>query len=478
MRASSEAVEGNKVRLSVEVDEPEVDKVLDDAVRTLSRQARVPGFRPGKVPRQVLEARMGGAMALRAEALREAIPDFYAQALADAQIDPISAPQIDITAGEETGALSFDALVEVRPSVAIPGYAGLAVTVPSPLVTDADVDAQIDRLRETDAELVEVQRAARDGDHVTLDLHGTDTSGREVAASDDFLYEVGSGRGMPELDEQLRGAKVGDVLAFTAGTGGPGAGAEAGEAGHGGQSGQGVAFRVLVKEVKEKKLPDVTDEWAADASEFSSVQELRDDLRRRIGEVKRLQSRLALQRATVAGLAELVEDEDVPEALVEEELRQRLSDLSQRLEDQRISIQQLLEATGRSEESLLSELRGEAREAVKADLALRALADAEGLEVSDDELDAELERMAQRLELDRDVVRERLTRAGRIAAVRSEQRKEKALAWLLEHVEVVDENGEAVPRDQLEEDAGAVEGGPDVDSSAEPADVTNGDAPA
>src|SRR5579863_46161 len=166
MRATSEAVEGNKVRLSVEVDEAEVDSVLTEAIRTLSRQARVPGFRPGKVPRQVLEARMGGAVALRGEALREAIPDFYARALAEAEIDPISAPDIDITSGQEAGALAFDAVVEVRPVVAIPGYAGLKVTVPSPAVSDADVDAQIDRLRDTEAELVEVDRPARGGDHV------------------------------------------------------------------------------------------------------------------------------------------------------------------------------------------------------------------------------------------------------------------------------------------------------------------------
>src|SRR5579863_4706144 len=123
MRATSEAVEGNKVRLSVEVDEAEVDSVLTEAIRTLSRQARVPGFRPGKVPRQVLEARMGGAVGLRAEALREAIPDFYARALSETEVDPIAPPEIDITAGEEKGPLTFDALVEVRPLVAIPGYA-------------------------------------------------------------------------------------------------------------------------------------------------------------------------------------------------------------------------------------------------------------------------------------------------------------------------------------------------------------------
>ncbi len=441
MRATSEAVEGNKIRLSVEVDEAEVDSVLAEAIRTLSRQARVPGFRPGKVPRQVLEARMGGAVALRAEALREAIPDFYARALADAEIDPISPPEIDITAGQEAGALTFDAVVEVRPLVPVPGYAGLRVTVPSPVVTDADVDAQVDRLRETDAELLEVERPARDGDHVTIDIHGALPDGEEVIGADDLLYEVGSGRVVAALDEQLRGAKVGDVLAFSESVPGSLPGDE-----------RDVSFRVLLKDVKEKKLPAVTDEWAAEASEFATVDELRADLRDRLGRVKLAQAQLSLRHGALAALAELVEDDRVPEVLVEEELRQRLRDLGERLEQQGVGVGQFLELTGQSEEQLVSSLRAEAREAVKSDLALRSLAEEESLEVSDDELEAEIEAMAARLQLEPDAVRDRLTRAGRIAAVRSEQRKTKALAWLLDHVEVVDEEGAPVSRDDLRAD--------------------------
>ncbi len=454
MRATSEAVEGNKVRLSVEVDEAEVDDVLGEAIRTLSRQARVPGFRPGKVPRQVLEARMGGAVALRTEALREAIPGFYARALAEAEIDPISPPEIDITSGKEDGALAFDALVQVRPVVPIPGYAGLKVTVPSPAVSEAEVDAQIDRLRDTDAELVEVDRPARDGDHVTIDVHGTIPGGEEVVAADDLLYEVGSGRIVAALDAQLRGAKVGDVLGFSANV--PGTPP---------QQDREVAFRVLVKEVKEKRLPPVTDEWAADASEFSTVDELRQDLRERMARVKLVQAQLALRQGALAALAELVEDDRVPEVLVEEELRQRLQDLGHRLEHQGIGVGQFLELTGQSEDELLAGLRVEAREAVKSDLALRSIADEESLEVTDEELESEIDAMASRLRLEPAVVRERLTRAGRIAAVRSEQRKAKALSWLLDHVEVVDEEGAPVSRDDLRVDqsteATASAGGPE-----------------
>ena len=463
MRATSETVEGNKVRLSVEVDEAEVDRVLADAVRTLSRQARVPGFRPGKVPRQVLEARMGGAAALRTEALREAIPDFYARALADAEIDPISPPEIDITSGQDAGALAFDAVVEVRPVVPIPGYAGLKVTIPTPKVAESDVDAQIDRLRETDAELVEVERPARDGDHVTLDIHGTLPDGEEVLGADDFLYEVGSGRVVPDLDDQLRGSNVGDALAFSANAPGASPVQE-----------RDIAFRVLVKDVKEKKLPEVTDEWAAEASEFSTVEELRADLRDRLAKTKIVQAQLALRQGALAALAELVEDDQVPEVLVEEELRERLHDLGHRLEQQGLSVGQFLQRTGMAEEAFLADLRTEARQAVKSDLALRSLAEQESLEVGDDEIDAEIDAMASRLQLQPAVVRERLTRGGRIPAVRSEQRKAKALAWLLDHVEVVDEEGASVSREELRADESMEVTRPSGGLAADVGDIAGG----
>src|SRR5580658_4200592 len=264
MRATTEPMEGNLVRLSVEIDEPEFDKAMGDVVRTLASQIRVPGFRPGKVPRKVLEARMGGAGALRAEAIRESLPDFYARAVLDAELDPIDRPEIDITAGEDGGAVSFDAVVQVRPVVSIPGYNGLVVALPSLAVLDEDVDRQVDRLRENDAELEVVERPAIDSDQVTINLHGTDESGAEVVGVDDYLYEVGSGTVVPELDPELRGAKAGAIVAFEAPT--PG------------NEDAIVSFRVLVKDVKVKKLPEPTDEWAAESSEFATLAELRADI--------------------------------------------------------------------------------------------------------------------------------------------------------------------------------------------------------
>ncbi len=439
MRATTEPLEGNLVRLSVEIDEPEFDKALVGVVKNLAAQVRVPGFRPGKVPRKVLEARMGGAGALRAEALRESLPDFYAQAVVDADLDPIASPEIDITSGEDGGAVSFDAVVQVRPLVAIPGYVGLQVTLPGIGVSDEDVDRQVDRLRENDAELEPVGRPAIDGDLVTVDLHGNDDAGAEVVGIDDYLYEVGSGTVTRELDEELRGAKSGDIVAFTSPA--PGDGDEV------------VSFRVLVKEVKVKRLPEPTDEWAAESSEFATVADLRADISERISRVKVMQSQIALREKTVEAVANLVSDDDVPEVLVDAEVNERLHDLQHRLEERKLGLAEYLQATGRTPDDLLAGVRVDAQRAVKADLALRALAEGEELTVSDEELDAEIATMAERMETTTSELRRRLDTAGRTGAVRSELRKGKALQWLLDHVELFDEEGNPMSRDDLTADA-------------------------
>jgi trigger factor len=439
MRATTETLEGNLVRLSVEIDEPEFDRALGDVVKTLATQIRVPGFRPGKVPRKVLEARMGGAGALRAEALRESLPDFYAQAVVDSEIDPIAQPEIDITSGEDSGAVSFDAVVQVRPLVSIPGYDGLQVTLPGVIVTDEDIDRQVDRLRENDAELELVSRPAIDGDQVTINLHGSDESGAEVVGVDDYLYEVGSGTVTPELDEELRGAKSGAILTFTATA--PGDGEEV------------ISFRVLVKDVKVKKLPEPTDEWAAESSEFSTVAELRADISDRLARVKLVQSQMALRDKTIEAIAGLVDDADVPEVLVDSEVNERLHDLQHRLEAQKLGLGEYLQATGRTPDDLLAAVRVDAQRAVKADLGLRALAEAQELGISDDELDAEMVAMAERMETTPGELRRQLDTAGRTGAVRSELRKGKALQWLLDHVELFDEEGNPMSRDDLKTDA-------------------------
>ena len=438
MQATAAPEEGNKVRLTVEIDEAEMDEALDDVMQRLSREIRVPGFRPGKVPRKVLETRMGGASVLRSEAIREVLPEYYSRAVSETETDPIDQPDIDVTGGEESGPVSFEAVVLVRPTVAIPGYRGLVVTMPTLEVTDEEVTAQVDRLRATSGELVEVTRPVLTGDQVTIDIRGTrpeaDADGDDNdLTAEDFLYEVGSDGVIPGLDDQLVGTKAGDTVTFDAEM-------EALE--------QSVAFTIAVKDVKELQLPDADDAWAAEASEFATVDELRADIAERLRQRRIVEAQMALQQKTVEALVELV-TEEIPEQMVLAELRERFHDLNHRLEGQGMSLGQFLGVTGRSEEEFLEELRAGALQSVKADLALRALVEAEAVEVTDEELDEELTAMGSRLEMDADQVRSQLEQAGRLAAVRSDRRKAKAMRWLIDSVELVDENGKPVSRDDL-----------------------------
>jgi len=510
MRATAEPVEGNRIRLSIEVDETEVNDALSATIRRLGRQVRIPGFRPGKVPRQVLEARLGGVAALRQQAINDILPDLYAQAVVETAVDPITAPEIDVRGGDEAGPLTVDAVVEVRPVVSVAGYLGLQITVPDVTVGEEEVDRQIDRLRDNDGELVAVDRPIETGDYVTIDLH----AGREGATSDDdldvedFVYEVGSDTGLPGLDDELQGASAGAVLTFVvpgsepeategdqgdsdqrdddqgdsdqgddevaegddAGTDtdGSAAGDEDGteaaavpstaagadvpdtgsSGGAAGRSGKLVA-QVTVKEVQQKILPEPTDEWAAEASEFSTLAELRRDLRDRLQRVKVSQLQMVLRERTTEAVVALVSEEP-PASMVDAEVNERLHDLSHRLEERKMDVGEFLARSGRDEAGLVEELRAEARRAVLLDLALRALADAEAIEVSDEELRQVLVDMARQVGTSPEDLFSRLERAGRLPSVRSERRKAKALEWLEEHVELVDESGKVVARSDLE----------------------------
>ena len=194
MRATATSLENNRVKLSVEVDEDEMSTAIDRAAKSLASQISVKGFRKGKVPKSVLIAHLGGPAALRSEAIRESVPDFYAKAVADTAIDPIADPSITVTAGEEEGTLAFEAEVEVRPELEISGYGDLRVTLPSPQVTDVEVDAQIDRFRETDATLSDVDRPIVTGDLVTMDVTVSEVgSDADPLSMSDYMYTVGSG---------------------------------------------------------------------------------------------------------------------------------------------------------------------------------------------------------------------------------------------------------------------------------------------
>ncbi|HEY5699287.1 MAG TPA: trigger factor [Acidimicrobiales bacterium] len=452
MKATVETLEGNKVKVSVEVDETEFESAVDDAFRRIAREVRIPGFRPGKAPRRVLEAQLGTGFA-REEALRHALPEYYAQAVRENDVDVIAPPEIDITGGEEDGPVVFDAVVEIRPEIAIRGHDDLTVTIPSPLVSDEEVDAQVERLRQNFAELATVDRAAQDGDNVTIDIAGwEDDEPVSGLTADDYLYEVGAGAVVAEIDDQLRGAKVGDILEFDAEHPNP-------------DSEASLRIRIMVKEIKEKVLPEVDDEWANEASEFETVEALREDLRKRSAMTRVIMAQMGLRNGAAQAAGDLVDADDVPEAMVSAEMEHRLQDLAMRLEAQGMDFDSYMAASGQDQEGMVAELRDAAVMATKADLALRGIAEAEGLDATEGDLDEELEKLAERVEQTPAEVRLALEEGDQIPAVRSDLRKRKALDWLVEHVQIVDEDGTPVDRADLE--APEVEEPEDDQSEAE-----------
>lgn len=432
MRTSVEPLEGNLVKLRVEVDDDEVARAEDRTLSRLSREARIPGFRPGKVPRRVIEARLG-PKAIREQALRDVLPQLYGEAVAESELDVIANPKIDITSGSETGSVSFDAIVEIRPEVTVPGYAGLVVTVPSPKVSDGELEAQIGRLREQFATLTEVGRPARSGDVLTLDVHGTRNGApAEGLVADDLVYELGTGGIAKAVDEKLQGARIGDIFEIDAddAPGGP------------------AQLRILVKQVREKVLPEADDAFASDASEFETIAELRSDLERRLSDLKRHQAVVVLRNRALDALGELV-TEEIPTTLVAEEAQRLFEDFVQRLGQRQATFKNYLEATGLDEARVFADFQREGEKVVRADLALRALASAEEIEVDESDVDEEIVHLAEHARTTPAQLRATLERGGGLSGLRSQLKSAKALRWLVDHVIVVDEEGNPVDRSLL-----------------------------
>ena len=434
MDTTLETLDGDRVKLTVAVDETEFDIAVDAAFKRIAKEIRLPGFRPGKAPRKLLEARIGVA-AGRQEALQQALPDYYGRALTENEVDAIDQPEIEITGGTEDGPLTFDAVVPVRPRAAVAGHGSLRVEIPSPAAADEDVDSQLEALRGQHSTLEAVDRPAGDGDQVTIDIDGT-FEGEPVdgLTTTDYLYEVGAGAVVPEIDENLRGASAGDVLEF--------------DADHPEEDGS-LSFRITVSEVQARVLPELDDEFAEASSEFDTLEELSADIRERISVMRRGQTPMLARDRVAQAIADLV-DMEIPPMLIEAEVDSRINDMAMRMRSQGIDFSVYMEAMGRDVESLREELREGAELSARVDLGLRAVADAEGLGDIDEPLEEYLGTLATQTGGDVDGIRETLSRSGRMLEVRADLRKQAALEWVFERAEVVDEAGEPVDRELLE----------------------------
>jgi trigger factor len=460
VKTSVERVDETTAKLSVTVEADRVRDAIETAARKLAGEVRVPGFRPGKVPRRVLETRLGKDVIV-AEAVRDALPEFYGEAARTADLAVVGPPEFDVAVFEEGKDAEFTATVEVRPDIELPDYESLQVPHPDWEVTDEEVDAQLEVLRERFAELETVQRPVRAGDHVLVSVTGSRHGQRvEEASADDVLYEVHDpDQSDSRLDERLVGATTGAILKFND-TLGPD---------HGDLAGEELSFTAIVKEVKQKQLPALDDEFALTASEFDTVDELRDDIRRQLAREKLAYAMAALRGRVVEAVRDQV-DVPVPHALVQQEVRLRLARLTQQAESHGLDLERYLQASGTSTEDLLTRLEQEAHQTVKGQLVVDEVARRAGVEVSREDLGMEIARQAARLGQPPEEVARFMTHEDRIGFLVSDVLRRKAIDHLVDAVQVL-----SAPADDVVED---LLGAPAVgeDGAGEPSEDA-GEAP-
>jgi trigger factor len=434
VKSSVEPLEGNKVKVYVEVDEVEFDKDIDRAFRTIAREVKLPGFRNGKVPRRVLEARIGVGPA-REQALRDAIPQYLTKAVREHDVDLVATPEVEITGGEEEGLVEFEAECEVRPEITVPGYGGLRIELDSPEPTEEELDEARREELKAGGSLADVDRPAEIGDFLTLDLAAS-RDGEDVMGlnTEDWSYELGQGWVADDFDDHLVGASVGDELTFTTTPKGTDEPAD---------------FTVKVTAIQTLTLPELTDEWVADnTGEFETVAEWEASIRDRLTEGKLGGVRQQVMGALTEALVALV-DIEPPESMVGAEQQNQVQNMARQLQMQGIDIQAWLSATGQDISQLLESSRPQAEQAVKADLALRAVAVAEEIDVSDAEIESEYARMAMQYGQKAKEIRKIYEQNDGVPELIAGIRKSKAMDWLLHHVEMVDRAGKVLDRDLI-----------------------------
>jgi trigger factor len=422
----------SRVRVEVEVPTEALERELKTAASQLGREMRVPGFRSGKVPAEVVLQQVGRE-AVMDEAVRRGLPGWYEEALADAGIQTVGDPQVDLSDLPEKGApLAFTIEVGVVPPAQLGDYKGVEVGRREPKVDDQEVEAELERIRESLASLETVERPAGDGDFVVMDyvgsLDGTEFEGGEGRGQ---VVELGSGRLIPGFEEQLMGAAAGEqrTVELTFPDDYP---AEQ-------LAGQDASFTVEVKEVKEKKLPELDDDFAVEAGGYDSLDELRAEIESRIAEAEERAIEAEFREAAVDAVVAQASIE-VPHELVHSKAHEMWHRTARRLQAQGIEPGQYLAMTGKEEEELVTESEPEAETALKREAVLAAIVEAEGIEVSDDEIEHALRASAPPDASDKQLKRalKRARSQGADEALREDIAMRKAVDLLVENAKPVD----------------------------------------
>ena len=437
MQTTVENTDKHTVKLTIEVPVEEFEKDLDKAYRSIANQIKIPGFRKGKVPKQIIDTQVGRDV-VHEEFLNDAVPGYYRRAVSDEDLAPITDPQIDLEDFNVEKPLIFTAVVEVRPRLELTedDYFGVKVTRPSTEVSDEEIDEWIDRLRERFAELEPAERPVIESDFVTVDIHATvPGADAEDLERTDYLYYVGSAEFGPALDKELLGKRAGEILQVS-----DEVPARFGEE----LGGKPASYRVLLKDVKARKLPEVDDDFAKTASEFDTLDELRTDLRTRLQELKEREADGALRDRVLQAMIDDL-DVELPDSLVDDETEHRMASAAQRAERSGLTMEQVLESQGWDEARLRADSRDHAIRGIKADLILEGVARAADIQVTADEIGAEIGILAQAYDRDPKELAKQLDRTGQIVSLAGDIIRGKALDLLVEHADVEAESESDVP---------------------------------
>ena len=436
MKSTVEQLSPTRVRINVEVPFEELKPDFDSAYKTLAQQIRVPGFRPGKAPARLLEARVGRGAVLE-QVINAALPTKYTQAVTEAELSPLGQPEIEVTKLEDGSEVVFTAEVDVRPDITLPAFGELAVTVDPIEVADADIEEQLHSLRARFGTLTGVERPVADGDFVTLDLSAT-VNGEDVpdASTTGMSYEVGSGQLIEGIDDALIGMAAGDTADFTTAL-------LAGE-----HAGQDAVVSAVIGTVKTRELPEADDEFAQMASEFDTLDELKANLRERVTRVKKVEQATAARDKVLEALLETTEV-PLPDAVVKSEVDSRLHDAVHPFDHDEDKFAASLVAQGSSREDFDVSAQTEAETSVKTQLLLDALADAENTTVDNDELTERIVYQAQRYGVSPDEYIQQVQQANQLGAIFADVRRGKALAGVVAQATVTDTEGNVVDLDEL-----------------------------
>jgi trigger factor len=439
VKSAVETLSPTRVKLTVEVPFEELAPNLDSAYRRVGAQIRIPGFRPGKVPARMIDQRVGRGTVLE-EAVNEAIPQFYSQAVDEAGYRVLSQPEVEVTKFEDGEQLTFTAEVDVRPTIELPELAQLPVTVDDVNVDDAQIDEQLTALADRFATLTTVERAAADHDFVSLDLAlFADGEPLEDGTASGLSYEVGTGTLLDGLDSALVGLSAGESAEFDTLL----AGAYLDKAGR---------ASVTVKSVKTKDLPAIDDEFATQASEFDTLEELRSDLRTRLERVRRLEQGMQARDKVLEALLEKV-DIPLPERTVEAEAQARRDNLDQQLVANGLDLEAYLDSQDETLEAHEAHILVDVQRDLRSQFLLDAIVAANEFGIDETELTEYIVRRAQRAGMSPDDYAQRLVDSNTVQLAVSDVLRGKALAFVLDQAAVTDTSGREVDLKRLEEDA-------------------------